>query len=207
MCQSYGANINDRVNTFIVGVNWAVIPKRFDVGLNYTLSMGKDSWPLFMQSGTGPIVSNNFGNKLQAPQFPNVTTTFQRLEANAKYVVDPDLIRSLGWKGEVALRFRYTGEHNPRDQLEQRFMQPYMYETLNQSQVAYYQAVAWNNHNHNVHMIGGRSPGRGNHDASQNGVVQSVSRLAARRFNQRLIYVKGWVMPTGYQDVALAKAA
>lgn len=90
----------------------------------------------------GPIISNNFGNKLQAPQFPDVTTTFQRLEANAKYVVDPDLIRSLGWKGEVALRFRYTGEHNPRDQLEQRFMQPYMYETLNQSQVAYYQALA-----------------------------------------------------------------
>lgn len=176
-------------------MNWAVIPKRFDVGLNYTLSMGKDSWPLFMQSGTGPIVSNNFGNKLQAPQFPDVTTTFQRLGANAKYVVDPDLIRSLAGKARSP-----SGSATPGSTTR-------VTNWNNQSQVAYYQALAWNNHNHNVHMIGGRSPGRGNHDASQNGVVQSVRRLAARRFNQRLIYVKGWVMPTGYQDVALAKAA
>ena len=155
LCQSYGANINDRVNTFIVGVNWAAIPKRFDVGSNYTLSMGKDSSPLFMLNGTGPIVSNTFGNNLQAPQFPDVTTTFQRLEANAKYVVDPDLIHSLGWKGEVTLRFRYTWERNSVTNWNNDFMQPYMYQTLNQSQVAYYQALAFDNPNYNVHMIAG----------------------------------------------------
>jgi MtrB/PioB family decaheme-associated outer membrane protein len=155
LCQSYGADINDRVNTFIIGVTWAAIPKRFDVGLNYTLSMGKDSSPLFMQNGTGPVVSNNFGSNIASPQFPDVTTTFQRLEANAKYVIDPDFIHSLGWKGEVALRLRYTWERNSVTNWNNDFMQPYMYQTLNQSQVAYYQALAFDNPNYNVHMIAG----------------------------------------------------
>jgi hypothetical protein len=155
LCQAYSANIDDRVNTFIVGVNWAAIPRRFELGLNYTLSMGKDSSPLFMQNGTGPVVSNTFGNNIASPQFPDVTTTFQRLEANAKYVIDPDLIHSLGWKGEVAFRFRYAWERNSVTNWNNDFMQPYMYQTLQQSQVAYYQALAFNNPNYNVHIIGG----------------------------------------------------
>ena len=56
-CQEYSSNINDRVNTFIVGVNYAVIPQRFDLGLNYTLSKGTNSSPLIFQNGTGPVLT------------------------------------------------------------------------------------------------------------------------------------------------------
>jgi hypothetical protein len=155
-CQLYSASITDRVNTFIVGFNWAAIPKRFDVGLNYTLSMGKDSSPLLLQNGTGPVVSNAFGNNIPAGgQYPDVTTTFQRLEANAKYVVDPDFVHSMGWKGEVSLKLRYAWERNSVTNWNNDLMQPYMYQTLNQSQVAFYQSLASNNPNYNVHMIGG----------------------------------------------------
>jgi MtrB/PioB family decaheme-associated outer membrane protein len=154
-CQLYNANITDRVNTFIFGVNYAVIPQRFDVGLTYTASLGKNSSPLLLQNGTGPVVSNNFGNNVAAPQFPDVTTTFQRVEANAKYVVDPDYVHSLGWKGEVALKLRYAWERNSVTNWNNDLMQAYMYQTLNQSQVAYYQALAGNNPNYNVHLLGG----------------------------------------------------
>jgi hypothetical protein len=41
-------------------------------------------------------------------------------------------------------------------------MQPYMYQRLGRSQVAYYQALAGNNPNYNVQMVGGRSRGRDN---------------------------------------------
>jgi MtrB/PioB family decaheme-associated outer membrane protein len=155
LCQSYSSKISDRVNTFIFGVNYAVIPQRFDVGLNYTASLGKNSSPLFMQNGTGPVISNNFGNNIQGGQFPDVTTTFQRLEANAKYIVDPDLVHRLGWSGAVSLKLRYAWERNSVTNWNTDTMQPYMYQVLNQSQVAYYQALASNNPNYNVHMIGG----------------------------------------------------
>ena len=155
LCQSYSSYINDRVNTFIFGVNYAVIPQRFDLGLTYTASLGKNSSPLIMQNGTGPVISNNFGNNIQGGQFPDVTTTYQRLEANAKYIVDPDLVHRLGWTGNVFFRLRYAWERNSVTNWNNDTMQPYMYQTLNQSQVVYYQALAFNNPNYNVHMIGG----------------------------------------------------
>lgn len=34
-------------------------------------------------------------------------------------------------------------------------IQPYMYQTLGRSQVAYYQVLAGNNPNYNVEMVGG----------------------------------------------------
>jgi len=154
-CQLYSSNISDRVNTFIFGVNYAVIPRRFDLGVTYTASIGKNSSPLLLQNGTGPVISNAFGNNIAAAQFPDVTTMFQRVEANAKYVVDPDFVHSLGWKGEVALKLRYAWERNSVTNWNNDYMQAYMYQTLNQSQVAYYQALAGNNPNYNVHMIGG----------------------------------------------------
>ncbi|WP_291560501.1 MtrB/PioB family outer membrane beta-barrel protein [Bradyrhizobium sp.] len=154
-CQSYSSSISDRVNTFIFGVNYAVIPQRVELGLNYTLSMGKNSSPLFMQDGTGPVISNALGNNIAAGQFPDVTTTFQRLEANAKYTLDPDLVHSLGWTGGVSLKLRYAWERNSVTNWNTDLMQPYMYQTLMQSQVAFYQALAGNNPNYNVHMLGG----------------------------------------------------
>jgi MtrB/PioB family decaheme-associated outer membrane protein len=153
-CQEYTANISDRVNTFIVGVNYAVVPSRFDVGLNYTLSIGKNSSPLIFQNGTAPVLTAGQPTSL-ANQFPDVNTTFQRLEANAKYVVDPDFVRSMGWKGEVSIRLRYAWERNSVTNWNNDLLQPYMYQTLLQSQVAYSQFLASDNPNYNVHMIGG----------------------------------------------------
>ena len=155
LCQAYGANINDRVNTFIVGVNWAPIPQRLDLGVNYTLSMSNNASPLYMINGTGPILTNNFGNNQASPQFPDVTTTFQRLEANAKYTFDPEMVHRAGLSGNVSLRLRYAWERNSATNWNTDLMQPYMYQTLSQAQTLYYQALAGNNPNYNVHMIGG----------------------------------------------------
>src|ERR1019366_2057043 len=123
-CQEYMANINDRVNTFIIGVNYAFIPQRFELGLNYTLSMGKDSSPLTFQNGTGPVLAAGQPSSL-ASQFPDVDTTFQRLEANAKYTLDPDFVHSLGWAGGVSLKLRYAWERNSVTNWNNDTMQPY----------------------------------------------------------------------------------
>ena len=154
-CQLYSSNISDRVNTFILGVNYAVIPQRFDVGLTYTASIGTNSSPLIYQNGTGPVVSSLNGANQPISQFPDVTTTFQRLEARAKYVVDPEFVHSLGWKGEVSLKLRYAWERNSVTNWNNDYMQTYMFSAANQAQTVYYQALAGNNPNYNVHLIGG----------------------------------------------------
>jgi hypothetical protein len=157
--QLSSTNVQDRVNTFIFGVNYAVIPQKFDLHLGYTLSMGNNSQPLFFANGTGPQ-SGGFpsfiGGVANPGQFPDVNTTFQRVDATAKYVVDQDFVTSLGLKGEVALKLRYAWERNSVTNWNNDTMQPYMYTAgMNMAQAGYVQWMAGNNPNYNVHLIGG----------------------------------------------------
>ncbi|MGA7995015.1 MAG: MtrB/PioB family outer membrane beta-barrel protein [Bradyrhizobium sp.] len=157
--QLYSANVQDRVNTFIFGVNYAVIPQKFDVHLGYTLSMGNNSQPLFFANGNGPQ-SGGFpafiGTTANPGQFPDVNTTFQRVDATAKYIVDQDFVTSLGLKGEVALKLRYAWERNSVANWNNDTMQPYMYTAgMNMAQAGYVQWLAGNNPNYNVHLLGG----------------------------------------------------
>ncbi len=84
-----------------------------------------------------------------------MNTQFQRVDATAKYVVDRDFVTSLGLKGEVALKFRYAWERNSMTNWNTDTMQPYMYLVQTQNNNAYFQALAGNNPNYNVHLIGG----------------------------------------------------
>ncbi len=155
----FASNVRDNVNTVIFGVNYAVVPQKFDVHLGYTLSMGNSSQPLYFANGTGPTSGGYpsiVGGANVPGQFPDVKTTFQRVDATAKYVVDKDFVTSLGLKGEVALKLRYAWERNSVTSWNNDTMQPYMYTALiNQPQTAYYQAMAGNNPNYNVHLLGG----------------------------------------------------
>lgn len=147
-CQEYGADARDTVNTFIFGVNYAVIPQKFDLGLNYTLALATNNSQLFFQNGTGPTLATG-------GQFPPVTTNFQRVEAKAKYVIDPAFVTSLGLKGEVSIKLRYAWERNSVSNWANDVMQPYIFPVTGQANVAYFQALAGNNPNYNVHLIGG----------------------------------------------------
>ena len=156
---SYAANVltatsvRDNVNTFVIGMNYAIVPQKFDVHLGYTLSMANNNQPLFFANGSGPTSG---GNPSTAPgQFPAVNTQFQRVDATAKYVVDRDFVTSLGLKGEVALKLRYAWERNSVTNWNNDTMQPYMYIVQTQNPNAYYQAMAGNNPNYNVHLLGG----------------------------------------------------
>jgi hypothetical protein len=158
-CQLSAANVRDNVNTFVVAMNYAVIPQKFDLHLGYTLSMATNVQPLFFSNGTGPASGGYpsiVGGANNPGQFPNVNTTFQRVDVTGKYVVDRDFVTSLGLKGEVALKLRYAWERNSVTNWNNDTMQPYMYTALmNQPQAAYVQWTAGNNPNYNVHLIGG----------------------------------------------------
>jgi MtrB/PioB family decaheme-associated outer membrane protein len=140
------ANITDRVNTYIAAVNFAIIPQKFDLRLSATLSVGNDTQPLYFFNNTGPTTGG---------QYPEVKDTFSRLEALAKYKLDQDFVRSLGATGDITLKLRYAYERNNTTNWNNDTMQAYMYSVLAQKQVVYYQALAGNNPNYQVHLLGG----------------------------------------------------
>ncbi len=153
--QLSATNVRDNVNTFIMGVNYAVIPQKFDVHLGYTLSLANNNQPLFFANGAGPTASVGVPAVTVPSQFPAVNTTFQRVDATAKYIVDKDFVTSLGLKGEVALKLRYAWERNSVTNWNNDMALPYMYFMTTQNQNFFYQSLAANNPNYNVHLLGG----------------------------------------------------
>ena len=153
--QLSATNVRDNVNTFIMGVNYAVIPQKFDVHLGYTLSLANNNQPLFFANGAGPTTGVGVPAVTVPGQFPAVNTTFQRVDATAKYIVDKDFVTSLGLKGEVALKLRYAWERNSVTNWNNDMALPYMYLMTTQNQNFFYQSLAANNPNYNVHLLGG----------------------------------------------------
>ena len=148
---AYWANIKDRENTFVVGVNWAPVPSRLELGLTYTAAYGKLTSPLFNTDGTLPTAATG-------GQFPDVTTKLQRLEATGKYVIDPEVTRARGIPGEVALKLRYAWERNSVNNWQVDELAPYLPTTsslYNTANFGNYQALAGDNPNYNVHMLAG----------------------------------------------------
>ena len=161
--QMFSADIKDRINTFVGGVNWVVVPSRFEVGVNYTASFAKNSSPIHYGNGslsdaTATTVASANSISNTGGQFPDVTTKFQRLEANAKYTIDPEVTKARGIPGEISLKLRYAWERNDVNNWQNDEMQPYIYlqsSAFAQNQNAFYQAMAGNNPNYNVHMLAG----------------------------------------------------
>ena len=45
-------------------------------------------------------------------QFPDATTWFQRLDAEATYKFDKEQVAQLGWKGDIKAKLHYAWESN-----------------------------------------------------------------------------------------------
>jgi hypothetical protein len=141
----YTANVVDNINTYMLGATHAVIPNKLDLSLTYSYVTATNSQPLIFADGTGPSAATG-------GQFPDVTNTYQRLEAMAKYTFDDDFVRQMGWTGKVSARLRYAWESNRVTNWQTDIMQTYMYSIANTT--GYMTWLAWNNPNYNVHRIG-----------------------------------------------------
>jgi MtrB/PioB family decaheme-associated outer membrane protein len=141
----YTADVRDTVHTYLAGMTHAVIPNKLDVSLAYSYVAANNSQPLVFANGSGPSAATG-------GQFPDVSSSYQRLEAMAKYTFDGDFVRMMGWKGKVSARLRYAWENNRVTNWQTDVMQTYMYSVTNVA--GYMTWMAWNNPNYNVHRIG-----------------------------------------------------
>jgi MtrB/PioB family decaheme-associated outer membrane protein len=137
----YTANVEDNVNTFIVATDHALIPDKLNLMLRYTYSRAVNSQPIIFADGHTP----------EDGQFPDVKTTFQRLESLLKYKFDENQARQLGWKGIVTAKLRYAWERNSVANWQIDSMQNYM--QASDVNAGYMLWLAGNNPNYNVHLI------------------------------------------------------
>ena len=141
----YTADVTDRVNTYVVAVDQTLIPGKLDVRASYTLVNADNNQPLVFANGTGPSAATG-------GQYPNVKSNFQRVETQAKYRFDDDLVHRLGFTGEVFARLRYAYERNSVQNWQTDTLQTYMYSPA-LTGVGYMTWLAQNNPNYNVHLL------------------------------------------------------
>jgi MtrB/PioB family decaheme-associated outer membrane protein len=113
---NFSANTSDHsnVDTITAAVRYAAIPNKLDLDLRYTGSLAIDGQRLLL--GTAANGGNPTCPATMAPvtncQFPDVRTSFQRLEASATYKFDQDLVKQAGLTGQVKAKLRYAWERN-----------------------------------------------------------------------------------------------
>lgn len=106
---TYGSTMEDRVDTYTAAVNIAVIPNSLDFKVSYSYSFDREIWNTGI-TGTGPFTTGRSVPTIAS--FPDVTNAYQRVDALVKYRLDPDLVRKLGWSGDIIAKLQYTWERN-----------------------------------------------------------------------------------------------
>ncbi len=112
-------NLTQTYHTFVASADWKAIPGKLDLRLNYVASWGRESHD-FTPCSLGGANARNCDGTVNAGvtpaqaglPWPDNTNLYQRLDATARYYFDKDMLRKLGWTGQVIAKLRYTWEHN-----------------------------------------------------------------------------------------------
>ena len=153
----YSANTGDTttINTFTAVGRYEAIPDKLSLSLRYTASVGVDNMKLNLGvpgNPTGAVVPGTTTTSFGTGQFPNFTTWFQRLDAEAAYKFDKVLLAQLGWKGEVVAKLHYVWENNSVANWQNDPLAPYNTTPLLAGGTSAL-FMAYDNPNYNVQML------------------------------------------------------
>jgi MtrB/PioB family decaheme-associated outer membrane protein len=134
----FSSPVDDHIDTFTAGANWAVIPGKFDIKATYTLMVATAS------IGTPPANPLAF--------FPDQHQTLNRVDVQAKYQVDPWFMQRFGFRGETYVKLRYLWEdNNVTDWAADNWNYQYLFNTdTSQTKNIF---LGWNNPNYNVQLL------------------------------------------------------
>lgn len=145
---TFSSPVKGNVNTFMAGANYCAIRDKVNFDLRYTVSLDDSGQPVYFDNGTQPGSGGNYS------QYPNVHTTWQRLEATEKYKFDKETVRQLSWKNDITAKLRYSWKRNSVNNWQNDTMQTYVYTaTAPGSGYGYMNWLVYDNPNCNVQFI------------------------------------------------------
>jgi hypothetical protein len=128
----YFTDMNGSARTFLGAVDVVLIPKTLDLKLSGTLVLSDDNWNSGTAPGGTPLAPNCPGLcSTIVGLWPDVTGNYKRFDAIMRYRVDEDVVRRMGWAGDVYLKLKYAYESNAVDNWAIGNMQQYMYYAAN----------------------------------------------------------------------------
>ncbi|HEX9072983.1 MAG TPA: MtrB/PioB family decaheme-associated outer membrane protein [Pseudolabrys sp.] len=113
---TWGDNLTQGFHTVLASADWKAIPSKLDFRLSYIASWEQESHDFAPCPGNflncnGVAIAGATPSQVGLP-WPDNKVLYQRFDATARYYVDPDVVRQLGWRGQVVAKLRYTFERN-----------------------------------------------------------------------------------------------
>lgn len=154
---TWQSDITQRYNTFLTALDVKAIPNKLDFRFEYVLSQGLENINTIpCASLADGCTGAGGGVTLAQTQYPDEKALFQRFNVIARYIVDPDLVRKLGWTGEVVAKARYTYERNNTANWANDTVTPYNPQpdqTADISGANRSLFMAYNNPNYSAHLM------------------------------------------------------
>jgi hypothetical protein len=119
------SDITQHYHTYITALDWRAIPNRLDFKAEYLLAINSE------ENDTVPCSSGNSGctgagTGVTTTQFPTERGNFQRFSLMARYMIDPTVVRQMGWHGEAFAKLRYIYERNKTENWAIDNLTPYV---------------------------------------------------------------------------------
>jgi len=139
----YQSDMSEKTQTVMAAMNFDVIPERLSLKLAYTYVYADDNWntsPYGANCTSAATTSsclagvNIVGLPIFGanPAYPDYTSTINRFDATAKYLIDPQYTRGMGWNGDVFVKLRYLYEQTKvTNWQDDNTLQAYMYQVTN----------------------------------------------------------------------------
>jgi hypothetical protein len=124
---SWSSAVHQRYHTLTAAANIKVIPEKLDLRLEAVYSRSAEGSRLTpCAAGVGcnglqglDPAQENFG------QMSTSVSSFRKFNATAKYYVDPDFVRQMGWNGDIVIKAKYTWVQNSASGYAYSNMTPY----------------------------------------------------------------------------------
>lgn len=121
----WSSTIGQHYHTVLAAVDWKAIPQKLEFKAEYVYARGSES-NVTDPCSSGAAGCTGSGVGVTTTQFPTERNEFQRFSVLGKYFVDPDIVRQLGWSGDVVAKLRYVYERNDNVNWATDNMTPYI---------------------------------------------------------------------------------
>jgi MtrB/PioB family decaheme-associated outer membrane protein len=148
----YSSDMKEDVDTIIVGANVA-LNDSWDFSASYSMAFGKEDWTAAAYGAASQCAPGTGAVPLASCQpFPTVGTNAQRVDAVLKYKMDSELVKKLGFNGDVFWNMKYSWDHLKTDNWQNDMNTPFFW-MVDGAAATRNISMAATNPNYDIHAV------------------------------------------------------
>ncbi len=154
----FSSDMKENVDTIIVGANVA-LNDSWDLSASYSMAFGTEDWSAkafgaISQCANPAAVPPYLGTAQNAAclPVPTMTTNAQRVDAVLKYKMDSELVKKVGFNGDVFWNMKYSWDHLVTDNWQNDVNTPFMWMQDGGAQIRNLSMGA-TNPNYDIHVV------------------------------------------------------